>query len=209
MDFNNNQQASAQQDMQALKLVSEKKAYRYTLAFVMMLFFILLYGVIIILQQRAILELKRNQHRQYQEFVHNLAEAKKIYIYDIEKTLRGIKLDRLNQEFEMKINILGNEVSTAQKKIASLKETKDKDNFSEMYLKSLKLKRDTMIQEYNRTIEDITQEINDVILNIAKEKGAVVIFDKRVIAAQTKGVEDITDEVIERVKITRPKILDE
>ena len=78
-----------------------------------------------------------------------------------------------------------------------------------MYLKSLKLKRDTMLQEYNRTLENLTEEINKTISEIATEKGASIIFDKRIISSETENVEDVTQELIKRVNLTRPKILDE
>lgn len=136
-------------------------------------------------------------------------QSKKAYVYDLEQTLRGIKLDELNREFETKINILNDEVSSAKKKIASLNESKDKDDFSEVYLKSLKLKRDSMIKEYNKTLENLTEEINKTVSRIAEEKGASVVLDKRVVASQNKNVEDITAEVIKRVNLPRPQILDE
>lgn len=136
-------------------------------------------------------------------------QSKKVYVYDLEQTLRGVRLDELNREFETKINILSDEVASAQEKIASLKESKDKDNFSDVYLKSLKLKRDSMIREYNKTLENLTAEINKMVSQIADEKGASVVLDKRIVASQTQNVEDITDEVIKRVKLPRPQILDE
>lgn len=140
---------------------------------------------------------------------NSITQSKKVYVYDLEQTLKGIKLDEINNEFSNKITLLGNEVTSAQKKIASLTETKDKDDFSEVYLQSLKLKRDNMIAEYNRTLEDITEQVNKTVSKIAEEKGASAVFDKRIVASQNKYVEDITAEVIKRVKLTRPKILDE
>lgn len=140
---------------------------------------------------------------------NSITQSKKVYVYDLEQTLKGIKLDEINNEFSNKITILGDEVTSAQKKISSLKETKDKDDFSEVYLQSLKLKRDNMIAEYNRTLEDITEQVNKTVSKIAEEKGASAVFDKRIVASQNKYVEDITAEVIKRVKLTRPKILDE
>ncbi|MBQ4400251.1 MAG: hypothetical protein II830_03025 [Alphaproteobacteria bacterium] len=140
---------------------------------------------------------------------NSITQSKKVYVYDLEQTLKGIRLDEINNEFSNKITLLGNEVTSAQKKIASLTETKDKDDFSEVYLQSLKLKRDNMIAEYNRTLEDITEQVNKTVSKIAEEKGASAVFDKRIVASQNKYVEDITAEVIKRVKLTRPKILDE
>ncbi len=164
---------------------------------------------IIAYQQVEIMQLQQAQSDLQSELKQTAAQLKKVYVYDLEETLRSLKLDDLNREFEAKINILNDEVSGAQKKIASLKETKDKDNFSDVYLKSLKLKRDTMLQEYNRTLENLTEEINKAVSEIATEKGASIIFDKRIISSETENVEDITQELIKRVNLTRPKILDE
>ena len=170
---------------------------------------VLLLCAVVVYQQFALMQTRQAQSALKTELQQTAAQLKKVYVYDLEETLRSVQLDSLNREFEAKINILNDEVSTAQKKIASLKETKDKDNFSDVYLKSLKLKRDTMLQEYNRTLENLTAEINQIISEIATEKGASVIFDKRIISSETENVEDVTPELIKRVKLTRPKILDE
>ncbi len=170
---------------------------------------VLLLCAVVAYQQYEIWQIKHNQSALQTELKKSVAQLKKVYVYDLEETLRSVKLDDLNREFEAKINILNDEVSIAQQKIASLSETKDKDNFSDVYLKSLKLKRDTMIQEYNRTLENLTKEVNLTISEIAKEKGASIIFDKRIISSETDNVEDVTLEVIKRIKFTRPKILDE
>ena len=144
-----------------------------------------------------------------QELQKGMMQMRKIYTYDLQQTLRGVRLDDINREFEAKINILNDEVESAKKKISSLREGKDKDNFSEVYLKSLKLKRDTMVREYGRTIENITMEINKTITQIAIEKNALVVLDKRVVASQTENVEDLTDEVVKRINFQRPRVLDE
>lgn len=91
-------------------------------------------------------------------------------MFDLEKALLKLNIADINKEFEAKIKVLNDEVSTAQKKIASLKETKDKDTFSDMYLQSLKLKRDTMLQEYTNTLESLTEEINQTVANVGIEK---------------------------------------
>lgn len=158
--------------------------------------------------QEKIQTLESMQTEQMTALKQEISGLKKIYVYDLEETLYGIKLDNLNREFEAKINILNDEVTSAQKKIASLKATKEKDDFSDVYLKSLKLKRDTMLQEYNNTIGNLTEEINRTVTEIAKEKGAVAVFNKQAIASQSSDIEEITPEVIKRIKLERPKILD-
>ena len=163
-------------------------------------------------QQFEIYTLQHGQQEQrglMQSISQNARQLKKIYVFDLEKALLKLNIADINKEFEAKIKVLNDEVSTAQKKIASLKETKDKDTFSDMYLQSLKLKRDTMLKEYSNTLENLTEEINQTVANVGIEKNASVVFDKRVIATQTEEVEDITDEVVKRAKVKRPKILDE
>ena len=170
---------------------------------------ILLLCGMIAYQQFEIYQLQQKQTDLHDYVSQTAEQMRKVYVYDLQETLRGVKLDNINREFEAKINILNDEVSAAQKKIASLKETKDKDDFSDVYLRSLKFKRDTMLQEYNRTLENLTDEVNRVIGEIAKEKGAAVIFDRSIISSQTENVEDVTPEVIKRVNLVRPKVLDE
>lgn len=166
---------------------------------------VILLGLVIGFQQKQIYDIEQTNKSLRNDFSH----IKKVYVYNLEETLRGVDLEKLNREFEAKLNVLNEEVSIAQEKISSLKETKDKDNFSDIYLKSLKLKRDTMVQEYNYMLENLTEQINQVIAEIAKEKKAMVILDIRAVASITEDVEDVTNEVIKRVKLLRPKIMDE
>lgn len=191
-----------------------------TACLVLVIIFGLLYGAATFFGFVKLSQIERAQEKMQQDISEQEAVQKqlvevvspkveKVYIFDLERTLRGLRIEQLNQEFEAKINILNDEVSTAQNKISSLKETKEKDDFSEVYMKSLKFKRDTMIQAYNRTIEHLTEDINRIIAEVAKEKGASVVFDKRVIASQNENVEDLTDEVVKRIQLKRPQILDE
>ncbi|MBQ9271605.1 MAG: hypothetical protein IJ218_05015 [Alphaproteobacteria bacterium] len=151
----------------------------------------------------------KHQQVQINKLQQQIAQIQYVYVYDLEEVLRGVRLDDLNREFEAKINILNNEVSSAQDKISNLKNSKVKDDFSDVYLKSLKLKRDSMIQEYSRTLQNITAEINEKVTELAQEKGAPVVFDRRFITARTPLVIDLTDEIIGRIKLMRPRILDE
>ncbi len=151
----------------------------------------------------------KHQQVQINKLQQQIAQIQYVYVYDLEEVLRGVRLDDLNREFEAKINILNNEVSSAQDKISNLKNSKVKDDFSDVYLKSLKLKRDSMIQEYSRTLQNITAEINEKVTELAQEKSAPVVFDRRFITARTPLVIDLTDEIIGRIKLMRPRILDE
>ena len=195
-------------------MVTERENVSTKSSFGIWLFLIvILFGALIGYQQKEIQDLKQlNETFETdirQDLSKNMAQMKKVYVYNLEETLKGVELEKLNQEFEEKLKILNDEVSIAQEKISSLEDTKDKDTFSDIYLQSLKLKRDTMLQEYNRSLEDLTNQVNQAISQIAKEKDASVILDVRAVASLTENVEDVTDEVIKKVKIIRPKTMDE
>jgi len=195
-------------------MVTERENVSTKSSFGIWLFLIvILFGALIGYQQKEIQDLKQlNETFETdirQDLSKNMAQMKKVYVYNLEETLKGVELEKLNQEFEEKLKILNDEVSIAQEKISSLEDTKDKDTFSDIYLQSLKLKRDTMLQEYNRSLEDLTNQVNQAISQIAKEKDASVILDVRAVASLTENVEDVTDEVIKKVKIVRPKTMDE
>lgn len=133
--------------------------------------------------------------------------TKKVYIYDLQEALRGLKIDVLNAEFEARVNILNQEVLSAQDKISSLKDSNVRENFSDVYLNSLKMKRDNMIKDYNDTLQDITTQINENLVNMAEEKQTPTIFNKQSIGAMTPDVEDITQELVEKIKIKRARNL--
>lgn len=205
---------AAESEKQSVKTSTKTTKIKSRITVNRLLFLVLIVlGAVIGVQQKQIFDLQQAQEafksNLQQDIKQNAAQIKKVYVYNLEETLRGVNLEAMNREFEAKLNVLNDEVSTAQKKISSLKETKDKDDFSDVYLKSLKLKRDTMMQEYNRTLEDLTAQINQTVSEVAKEKNASVIFDIRAIASLTENVEDVTEEVIKKVKLMRPKILDE
>ena len=58
-------------------------------------------------------------------------------------------------------------------------------------------------------LRNITNEINDKVTELAQENGATIIFDKRLVTASTSFVVDLTPEIVSRVKLLRPRILDE
>lgn len=140
------------------------------------------------------------QFMQTNKLQQKLEDAAKVYVYDLQDTLRGLRVDELNAEFEAKINILNHEVLTAQNKISSLKDANIQADFSDVYLNSLKNKRDTMIKEYNDTLQEITDRINQNLVQIAHEKNTPTIFNKQTIGAFTPDVIDISTEIVQRIQ---------
>lgn len=129
-----------------------------------------------------------------------LNDTRKIYVYDLQETLRGLKVDELNAQFEAKVNILNHEVLSAQNKISSLKDANIQADFSDVYLNSLKNKRDNMINDYNDTLQKITEQINQNLVNVAQEFNAPTIFNKQAISAFTPNVIDVTPIIVQRIQ---------
>ena len=129
-----------------------------------------------------------------------LNDTRKIYVYDLQETLRGLKVDELNAQFEAKVNILNHEVLSAQNKISSLKDANIQADFSDVYLNSLKNKRDNMINDYNDTLQRITEQINQNLVHIAQEFNTPTIFNKQAISAFTPNVIDVTPIIVQRIQ---------
>ncbi|MBO6281898.1 MAG: hypothetical protein J6N49_05150 [Alphaproteobacteria bacterium] len=128
-----------------------------------------------------------------------LQNSQIVYIYNLEAVVASSNLVMLKQEFETKINELIKEVDDSQQKIKNMKNAKVKDDFSDVYMKSLKLKRDETIKAYDETMIQATENINLALKEVALAKGAKTIFNAKAIAFTSKYTVDITPEVIELV----------
>jgi len=62
------------------------------------------------------------------------------------------------------------------------------------------MKRDELVNNYQNSIKDLTQKINQALAEIATEKDVPAVFLKSSIAVQTPYVVDLTDEIAERLK---------
>lgn len=128
-----------------------------------------------------------------------LQNSQIVYIYNLEAVVASSNLVTLKQEFETKINELIKEVDDSQQKIKNMKNAKVKDDFSDVYMKSLKLKRDETIKAYDETMIQATENINLALKEIALAKGAKTIFNAKAIALTSEFTVDITPEVIKLV----------
>ena len=143
---------------------------------------------------------KLNSTQTVQSIEKQISESRKIYIYNLEEVLRKINAVDEKVQMEEKILKLNNELSVAEKKIKSLKSAKVKEDFSDMYMKNLRMKRDEILENYQKTLGDITDRINTALNEIAKEKNVSAVFVHSAIAVRTPYVEDITDEVVARIQ---------
>ena len=129
-----------------------------------------------------------------------IENARKIYVYDLQEVIRHTGIAEAKQKYEQDVISLNEDLLAAEKKIKSLKDAKVKEDFSEVYLKNLRLKRDELVENYEKSISELTGKINVALAEIAKEKDTSAIFVRDIILVKTPYVEDVTDDVIKHLK---------
>lgn len=133
------------------------------------------------------------------ETLHTELQTNKIYYYNLENVIASSSLVGIRNDFETKLQALAVEVETAQKKIQSIKDAKVKDDFTEMYMKSLKMKRDDLLKAYDEAMVQATENVNVALQKIAEEKHVMAIFNSKALAVTTNNTIDLTKDVIEAV----------
>lgn len=127
-------------------------------------------------------------------------DNRKIYMYNMEETLKLAGIPESSQKFESDIASLEREVQEAQEKIKTLKEAQVKEEFSEMYLRSLKMKRDELISKYSESMQDVLSVINSALEEVARENNVHTIFMANAIAISTEYVVDVTPQVVKKMQ---------
>lgn len=155
--------------------------------------FVLVYSVILTICVYSLNNKIAEQQNQIQV-------NRKILFYNLEEVLRATNAINAKTEFEGEIIKLNDEVFAAEKKIKSLKDAKVKADFSDVYLNNLKLKRDDLVAKYEQNIKELTDKINAALVDVAKENNASVIFVQSALAVNTPETQDVTDEIIKKIK---------
>lgn len=139
----------------------------------------------------------QSQVKQQQNAIENNS---KVYVYSLEDLLQKMNVLAEKQKFETEIINLNSELLDAEKKIKSLKDAKVKADFSDVYLKNLRMKRDELVLGYENKIKALTDTINQALSEVAAEKSIGVIFVKSAVALNTPAVVDLTDEIYAKIK---------
>ena len=127
-------------------------------------------------------------------------DNRKIYVYNMEETLLAAGIPASSQKFETDIASLEKELADAKEKIKTLKEAQVQEEFSDMYLRSLKLRRDDLISKYSESMQSVLNSINQALEEVARENNVHTIFLSSAIAISTEYVVDVTPQVIEKMK---------
>ena len=127
-------------------------------------------------------------------------ESRKVYVCNLEEVLNSTNIIAIKQNFNDEMVKLNDELTEGEKKIKSLKNVNVKEDFTDIYMKNLRLKRDGLVVEYDKKIGNLTTKINDVLTSITEEKHIPVIFAPDTVVFTSSDMVDITDEVIQRLK---------
>ena len=158
------------------------------------------YGFYYLYQQNMALNAELLQAKQNAEALSvELQNSKIVYVYNLEAVVASSNIIAIKQQFEEKIKELAKEVDEAQKKIKNMRNSKVKDDFSDIYMKSLKLKRDETVKAYDETMLQATENINVALKEVAQAKEAKVIFNVKALALTSELTIDVTPEVINLV----------
>jgi len=135
-----------------------------------------------------------------QQLGRQIEENRKVYIYSLDEVLLKVEALESKRKFEEDVTKLNDELLEAEEKIKNIQDANLQEDFSVVYLKNLRMKRDDLVNNYQKSIEDLTTKINEALASIAKEKDISVVFLKSSIAATSPYVVDITEEVVNRIK---------
>lgn len=132
---------------------------------------------------------------------NQLKNSRLVYVYDVEKVLASSpQLAEVRQNYEEKINQLSVQVQEAVEKLNKMKDKKAKEEYSEVYLNTLTLKRNDLVEQYQQEMKKVGEKINAALIETANRKNVNAVFFANSIALKTADVDDITQDVINAVK---------
>lgn len=125
---------------------------------------------------------------------------RKIYVFNMDETVKSAGLQEANQKFEDDIKNLDTQVKEAQAAIKDIKDEKMKKKMLNLSIKPLEMKREDLLKEYSKSMQDSLAKINSALAEIATENNISVVFMNKAIAVNTNYVVDVTPQVVEKIK---------
>ncbi|MBQ7632764.1 MAG: hypothetical protein IJS88_01450 [Alphaproteobacteria bacterium] len=139
---------------------------------------------------------------QLQQLEKRVSHDSNIYVYSMENVLLLAGMAEENKEYQIEFDKLAKDIDAAQKKLNSIKDKKLRQEYSEVYMKSLQLKRDTLVETHDKFKADLLKNINRALLAVTEKYNAPTIFYAKSIAVHTPNVVDVTDEISKYLKDT-------
>ncbi len=131
-----------------------------------------------------------------------VAHDSKVYVYSMENVLLLAGMADENKQYQIEMDKLGKEIDAAKKKLNGMKDKKLKQEYSDMYMKSLTLKRDTLVETHEKFMANLLKNVNRALLAVTDKYKAPTIFTAKSIAVHTPNVVDVTDEISKYLKDT-------
>lgn len=127
-----------------------------------------------------------------------VVSMQKTYVYDINRVVANHPdLVALQQNYVNQLADLNKQLENANKKLADIKDKKAKAEFSEVYLSTLTLKRDTLTEQYRESVNIVSDKINKKLSDLVTKRGAGVVYNYSAIAVTTPNVVDITNDILQ------------
>ena len=137
---------------------------------------------------------------KYTELQNIIKQNRNVYIYNMENTLLLAGMADENQQFEKELTQLEKEIDASTKKLSTIKDEKLKQEYQDMYMKSLKIKRDDLIKKHEEFVQTLSKNVNKSLVKVAEKNHVATIFAARAIAVTTPYVVDVTPQIAEILK---------
>ena len=141
---------------------------------------------------------------QVQRVVEQQQPAQKeehVYVYSVDRLVQNYPaVMELRKNFDSKISQLNEKVNEARKKLDDMKDKKAKEEYATVYLSSLTLQRDQLVEQYQKDLSALSQKINQALVDVANEHGLPYVLDAKAVVVTTRMVVDVTDAVLKKLK---------
>ena len=128
-------------------------------------------------------------------------QTQRQYVYDTEKLVKGYTLlAEVQKNFEKQISDLNVKVNEARQKLEKMSDKKAKEEYATVYVSSLSLQRDQLLEQYQNNMKTLNEKVNQALVNVANEKNLPYVLDAKSIVVTTGAVVDVTDDVLKKLQ---------
>ena len=128
-------------------------------------------------------------------------QNEKVYVYNVNRLISSSpQIVALQQKYKQQMADLDKQIDVAQQKLSKMKDKAAKAEFSEAYLGGLSLKRDNLLEEYQKAVAEISARTDKTLLDIVNTNKIPVVYNASIIAVNTANVVDLTDVVLQKLQ---------
>ena len=134
---------------------------------------------------------------KYAKLNNLVTQNRNIYVYNMENSLLLAGMAEENQKFEADMYDLEKEIDAAMEKLKTIKDQKLKEEYQEMYMNSLKIKRDDLIKAHEEFVNNLSKNVGKALVKVANKYKVATIFSTKSIAVTTPYVVDVTPQIVD------------